>query len=400
MKKEGIDEGLIEQILTRGVEQVYPSKGLAEKMLQGEKKLTFYLGIDPTGPSLHLGHMIPLMKLAQLQTLGHRIVMLIGDFTALIGDPTDKSATRTQLTKKEVKENMKKYVAQASKIISFSGKNKAVVKYNNSWLGKMKFSDVLGLASKMTVQQMIERDMFRRRIDEGKPIYIHEFMYPLMQGYDSVAMDVDGEIGGNDQTFNMLAGRTLLKELKGKEKIVITTKLLVDSSGKKMGKTEGNMITLTDSAQEMFGKVMSWSDEMIIPGYELCTRTPQEEIEKIKEKLRRGENPKTFKMKLAYTITEMYHGVKEADNAQTYFESTFGKKEIPDEMEHYILKGETDLFDLLVVTGLARSRNDARRSLDEGAVKIDGEKVFKNIIPGKDSFVLQKGKRYFVRVQR
>ena len=274
-----------------------------------------------------------MMKLRVLQDLGHEIVMLIGDFTAMIGDPTDKSATRKQLTKGEVKANMKLYVKQASKVLSFSGRNAVKVKYNADWLGKMKFSDVLELASRMTVQQMIERDMFRRRMEEGKPIYIHEFMYPLMQGYDSVAMDVDGEIGGNDQTFNMLAGRTLLRELKSKEKIVIATKLLVDSTGKKMGKTEGNMLTLADTAQEMFGKVMSWTDGMIVPGYELCTRVSLSKIESISKELTSGKNPKDIKMALAFEITNMYHGEKEAQKAQEYFESTFGKKEIPDEME-------------------------------------------------------------------
>lgn len=400
MNTEREKEEKIDELLTRGVESVYPSRDFLRARLIEGRKMRFYLGIDPTGPTLHIGHMIPMMKLRVLQDLGHEIVMLIGDFTAMIGDPTDKSATRKQLTKGEVKDNMKLYVKQASKILSFSGRNSVKVKHNADWLGKMKFADVLDLASLMTVQQMIERDMFRRRIEEGKPVYIHEFMYPLMQGYDSVAMDVDGEIGGNDQTFNMLAGRTLMKELKGKEKSVIATKLLVDTTGKKMGKTEGNMLTLADTAREMFGKVMSWTDGMVIPGYELCTRISLSEIESISKELSDGKNPKDIKMALALEITRMYHGEKEAEKAQEYFESTFGKKEIPDEMETYTLKNEADLLELLVATGLASSKSDARRSLDEGAVKVDGEKIAENAIPDKDVFVLQKGKRYFFRVQR
>ena len=242
------DHQQIEHFLTRGVEKVFPSADFVQARLKEGKPLTMYLGIDPTGPSLHLGHIVALRKLRQFQDLGHKVILLIGDFTGMIGDPSDKSATRQRLTRKEVLQNAKLYKTQASKILRFSGKNAAVLKYNSKWLAKLSFEDVVELAAHFTVQQMMARDMFDRRMKENKPISISEFMYPLMQGFDSVAMKTDGEIGGNDQTFNMLAGRTLMKEMHHKEKFVVTMKLLVDATGKKMGKTEGNMITLGDSA--------------------------------------------------------------------------------------------------------------------------------------------------------
>ncbi|MFA6355172.1 MAG: tyrosine--tRNA ligase, partial [Candidatus Paceibacterota bacterium] len=235
------------ELLTRGISSIYPNREFLENKIKKGEKLTIYLGIDPTGPTLHLGHAIPIKKLSELQKAGHKIILLMGDFTAMIGDPTDKGAARKQLTHKQVMTNLKNYKKQASSLISFTGKNPAQIKFNSKWLGKMNFEEVLSLASNMTVQQMLERDMFKKRVEEEKPIYLHEFMYPLMQGYDSVAMKVDGEIGGNDQTFNMLCGRDLMKTISGKEKFVITMKLLEDNSGKKMGKTEGNMIALSDT---------------------------------------------------------------------------------------------------------------------------------------------------------
>ncbi len=270
-KKKRVSESDVKAFLERSVESVYPDLGTVERALSSGKRFRIYSGIDPTGPTLHLGHLIWLRKLAELQKMGHEVIMLIGDFTAMIGDPTDKGAARVRLTRAQVLANCKQYKKQASKFISFTGKNPAKLVFNSKWLAKMSFSDVVDLASHFTVQQMSERDMFEKRLKEGKPVYLHEFLYPLMQGYDSVAMDVDMEIGGNDQTFNMLAGRTLLREMKGKEKFVITMQLLTDTSGKKMGKSEGNMLTFDDAPEEMYGKVMSWTDGMILPGFRLCT---------------------------------------------------------------------------------------------------------------------------------
>ncbi|NQV90203.1 tyrosine--tRNA ligase, partial [Candidatus Uhrbacteria bacterium] len=293
------DTQKIEQLLTRGVENVYPSREFLEARLKEGKQLSLYLGIDPTGPDLHIGHSIQLRKLKQFQDLGHRIILLIGDFTGMIGDPTDKSSARVRLTRDQVLKNAERYKEQAGRILDFDGENPVEVKYNSEWLGKMSFADVVELASNFTVQQMLERDMFDNRMKEGKPIYMHEFMYPLMQGQDSVSMDVDGEVGGNDQTFNMLAGRTLMKAVSGKEKFVVTDKLLADPTGKKMGKSEGNMITLADSSDEMFGKIMSWTDGMIVTGFEILT---EEDFEAVQKELDEGTNPRELKARLARAI--------------------------------------------------------------------------------------------------
>jgi tyrosyl-tRNA synthetase len=333
------DEKKIDELLSRGVENIFPNKEfLKAKLMRGER-VTLYLGIDPTGPTLHMGHVIPLKKLAEFQKLGHQIILLIGDFTAMIGDPTDKAAVRKQLTHEQVLENCKEYQKQASTIISFSGSNKALFKFNSTWLSKMNFADVLSLASNMTVDQMLKRDMFDRRTQEGKPIYIHEFMYPLMQGYDSIAMDVDGEIGGNDQTFNMLTGRDLMKSLKNKEKFVIASKLLTDSSGKKMGKTEGNMVSLDQTPEDIFGRVMSWTDELIIPGFEIITDIPLDEIEGMKQALASGANPRDLKVRLAEEVVALVHGKAIAEKARQSFENTFKKGEVPEDvMEICILR--------------------------------------------------------------
>ncbi|RMD52055.1 tyrosine--tRNA ligase, partial [Candidatus Parcubacteria bacterium] len=249
-----INEEKINAILTRGVEQIYPAPDVLAELLRSGKKMRIYVGVDPTGKHLHIGHALQLRKLRQFQELGHEVILLIGSFTGMIGDPTDKTAVRNQLTKKQVLENAATYKKQAAKILSFSGKNPAKLMFNHKWLAKMTFAEVVELASKFTVQQMLERDMFEKRIKEGKPVYLHEFLYPLMQGYDSVAMKVDLEIGGSDQTFNMLAGRTLMKVMGQKEKLVMTLKLLTNDEGKKMSKSEGGFIALDDDAEEMFGK--------------------------------------------------------------------------------------------------------------------------------------------------
>ncbi|MDP3793611.1 MAG: tyrosine--tRNA ligase, partial [Candidatus Uhrbacteria bacterium] len=327
-----IDPTKIDWFLTHAVEHVYPSReALREKLMSGER-ISVYLGFDPTGPVLHLGHTITLQKLRELQELGHRIIWLIGDFTAMIGDPTDKSAARQQLTREEVLQNCKNYKQQASKILKFDGPNPVEIKFNNDWLGKMSFKDVVDLASHFTVQQMMKRDMFEKRMVDDKPIFIHEFLYPLMQGYDSVAMDVDLEVCGNDQTFNALAGRTLMKEIKHKEKFVLTTKLLTDSSGKKMSKTEGALITLADSPEDMYGKVMSWSDGMIVPGFEICTDATSKEVDAVRQGLKKGENPMTLKRELARRIVAWLIGESAADRAAEHFSKMHQKHEKPEEI--------------------------------------------------------------------
>jgi tyrosyl-tRNA synthetase len=394
------DDAKIEEFLTRGVENIFPNKEfLKSKLVKGER-LTFFLGVDPTGPTLHLGHAITIKKLAQLQKLGHQIIFLIGDFTAMIGDPTDKTAARKKLTREQVLNNCKKYQEQASALISFSGSNKAQLKFNSTWLGKMNFADVLELQSNFTVEQMLKRDMFARRIEESKPIYIHEFMYPLMQGYDSVAMNVDGEIGGNDQTFNMLAGRDLLKTLKNKEKFVLAVKLLTDSTGKKMGKTEGNMVSLDQTPEDMFGKVMSWSDGLIVPGFELITDVTIAEIKQMQTEMERGANPKDFKMRLATEIVTMIHGTDAATNAQAAFENTFKKGEVPADIHQaLVVKGEL-LSDVLVREKLIASKGEFKRLVEGKGVSEFGTDVVITdpFIKVEKDITLRIGKKRFIKI--
>ncbi len=371
MNKLNVDNRKIEEFLERGIANIYPSKDFLKEKLKSGKQLKIYLGIDPTGPTLHLGHAIPIKKLAELQKMGHKIILLMGDFTARIGDPTGKGESRKQLTKKQVLDNLKLYKKQASSLISFKGSNKAEIKFNSKWLGKMNFEDVLSLASKMTVQQMLERDMFQNRIKDGKPISIHEFMYPLMQGYDSVAMDVDGEIGGNDQTFNMLCGRDLMKEIKNKEKFVITVKLLEDNSGKKMGKTEGNMVALSDNPNEMFGKIMSWTDDLIIPAFELATNLGILEIREIDERLKsQNLNPKDAKVLLAQEIVSVFYNKESAIKAKNNWDKTFSKKEIPESIEEFIVDKNKKLSSLFLEYKIVSSNSDFKRLVDGGSITI------------------------------
>ena len=361
-------EKSINELLTRGVAAIYPSKEFLESRLKSGDKLTIYHGVDPTGPTLHVGHSVPLFKLAQFQQLGHQIIFLIGDMTATIGDPTDKMAARVPLTKKEVLENSKLYKKQASKIIKFSGENPAKLRYNSKWLAKLSLADTFKVYSNMTYAQTIKRDMFQKRIAEGKDLYLHEFMYPMMQGYDSVALDVDGEIGGNDQTFNMLVGRDLMKKLKSKEKFVVCTKLLTDASGKKMGKTEGNMVALDEDANQMFGKVMSWADGLILSGLELCTRLPMEKIQEIKSKLDNGLNPRDAKLILAGEITAIYHGQKKAREAKKNFLAVFSDKSRMGEVKETKAEVGELLMDVVSREKLVSSKSDFRRLVSEGAV--------------------------------
>lgn len=444
----------VKLFLERGIENIYPDIAPLEKALTSGKRLKVYMGVDPTGATLHMGHAIPLRKLGEMQRLGHEVIFMIGDFTAMIGDPTDKSATRVRLTRKEVLQNCKNYKKQASKFLTFTGENAAKFLFNSKWLAKMTFSDVVELSSHFTVQQMAERDMFEKRmkmtwtckrckaenyvssdvisrfdkqgdkkvaysarllneicskcnqpniiernsLGESKPVYLHEFLYPLMQGYDSVAMDVDMEIGGNDQTFNMLAGRTLLKEMKGKEKFVVTTTLLEDASGKKMGKTEGNMIALDDGPEEMYGKVMSWTDGMILPGFRLCTDVEIGEVDRIEGLMKKGGNPVEYKHRLAREIVKLYHSDKAGWAAREHFNKVHKKHDIPDDIPTLKVKAGMTIVDVLVASKLVASKTDARRQIEQGGVKVDG-KVIKDInAEVSQGSVIQKGKRHFVKL--
>src|SRR3989339_1882173 len=393
-----IDEEKIQNLLSRGVENIYPKRDFLESKLKSGERLTLYTGYDPTAPTLHIGHGITMLKLREFQQLGHRVIMLIGDFTGMIGDPTDKGAARTKLTREQVLENCKMYQEQASAILDFEGENPVEVRYNGEWFSKMNFAEVLDLTSHFTVQRMLERDMFDKRIKEEKPIYLHEFLYPVMQGYDSVAMDVDGEIGGNDQTFNMLAGRTLMKSLKNKEKFVIAGKLLTDNSGKKMGKSEGNMIAFADTPEDMFGKIMNWTDSMIVSGFEICTRIPMSEVEQVKKDLEAGANPRDAKFKLAYEITKTFLGVEAAKFGQEHFEKVIQSKDRPDEILE-LKPTSYNIIEVLVESGLSTGKSDARRAIEQGGVKVNDEKIEAFDYDTKPEDVIQKGKRFFVKVK-
>lgn len=395
------DQSKIEEVLTRSIDTIYPNREAFEDLLERGKPLRIYMGIDPTATYVHLGHATNYILLRRLHDLGHKIIVLIGDFTAMIGDPSDKTAARKRLTKKEVLHNLKTFKKQIGKILDFNDKKNPIeLQFNSRWLAKLKFEDVVELASHFTVQRMLERDNFEKRIKEQKPLYVHEFFYPLMQGYDSVALEADVEIGGTDQTFNMLAGRTLAKEYLGKEKIVVTTTLLENpvTGEKLMSKSLGTGIGLDDAPNDMFGKTMALPDEAIIQCFIDCTYLPMEEIRRLEAGLRSGSNPRDLKMLLAHEIVKMYHSAASADKAQEYFIRTFTKKELPEEIRKVKVKSGT-IIEILVETKLAQSKSDARRLIAQGGVKIDGEVVITPDMNVKSGSIIQKGKQFFLEIQ-
>ncbi|PIR44625.1 MAG: tyrosine--tRNA ligase [Candidatus Vogelbacteria bacterium CG10_big_fil_rev_8_21_14_0_10_51_16] len=389
----------IEQFLTRSVEKVYPSKEMVASLLRSGRRLRMYLGIDPTGPSLHIGHAIQLAKLTEWQKMGHTAILLLGTFTATIGDPSGKTTTRVPLTREQVNENMALYLDQAAHFLEFKGENPVLIRYNHEWFDELRFPEVLKLASHVTVQQLLERDMFQKRIEEGRPIHLHEFMYPLMQGYDSVVLDTDGEVGGNDQTFNMLAGRTLARQMSGKDKFVITNRLLVDPAGKKMGKTEGNMITLADSPEDMYGKVMSWTDGMILPGFELCTNESIDELRKVESRLNDPTaNPMHEKLRLARLITARYHGEDGARSGEAFFTTAIIEKDVPELCVEVKVSQGAILGETLVREGVLTSKAVFKRLIQEGAIHFNGEAVtdfnFSLSLPG----TVKVGKHRFLKI--
>ncbi len=389
----------IVELLNRGVENIYPNKEALEKVLRSGKKIRLYQGFDPSMPSLHLGNFVGLMKLRQFQKLGHEVIFLIGDFTGMIGDPSGKSEARKPLTREQVLANAADYKQQAGRILDFSGENAAKIKYNSEWLDKLSFSEVMKLASLTTYAQMIERDMFQKRMGEGKDLFLNELLYPLMQGYDSVAMDVDLEIGGSDQTFNMLVGRTIMKRITGKEKFVLTTKLLVDASGQKVGKTTGNALFLDSTPEQFYGGVMSFPDEVIVLGFELLTEVPfvPSEIEKEVAK-----DPLAAKKRLAFEIVKLLWGEGSAQKAQEEFERTFQKRELPENIPLAEVKARdrAKIEELLVETKLAPSMSEAKRLVKQGAVDIEGRTARPNEeILLRDGTIIKVGKNRFVKLK-
>lgn len=390
------------EILEHNTAAVYPSKDALLKKLRGQDKLRVYLGIDPSSPKIHLGNAVVLRKLSELQNLGHKIILVIGDFTGMIGDPTDKTSTRIPLTSEQVAENSKSYKEQAEKILKFSGKNSAEIAYNSTWLSKLNFADITKLAATFTVQQLLERDMFQERLKNKKPIGLHEFLYPLMQGYDSLALDVDMEIGGTDQTFNMLLGREIMKEVKGKEKFVLTLPLLEGTDGRKMSKSFSNSIDIDSPAKEMFGKLMSINDSLIDKYFELCTDLTKKEIAELKK----GINSQIdLKKALALEITKLYHGQEEALAAQKEFENVVQEKQLPNEIDEIKFAKQTlpkPYLYFLLESGLCQSSSEAVRLASQGGVEVDGQKV-ENVraqfSTTNNSVVMRAGKRNYIRLK-
>lgn len=394
--------GKIEELLTRSIKEVLPTKEALKEQLLSGKKMRIYIGTDATGTSLHLGHATNYIILEKFRKLGHEVIFLIGDFTSRIGDPTDKTATRVALTREQVVENVKTWLDQIRPIVEIdNAENPVRVLYNHDWLSKLDFEEVLNLASNFTVQQMMERDMFQKRLQEQKPIHLHEFLYPLMQGYDSVAMDVDIEMCGNDQKFNALAGRTLQRKINNKEKFVFITTLLENpkTGEKMMSKSLGTGVFLDSSADEMFGGIMAQADENMKQLFIDCTLLPLPEIEEILA----GNNPKEQKLRLALEISKMYHGQEQAEKAQTNWEKTFSEGGLPDVIPE--ISGEVGklLSELLVENNYLKSKTEFRQLTDEGGIKMISEDLSEEKITDfqyklTNTIVLKIGKKKFVKV--
>ena len=381
------------ELLTRAVSDVVPRK-LAEEKLKTGKPLRLYFGIDPTGAQLHLGHSVPLRKMRAFQDAGHHVILLIGSFTAMIGDPSGRDEMRQSLTAEDVKKNVETYVEQAKLILDMK---KLEVRYNHEWLEKLTFKDILSLSSHFTVQQMLKRDMFAKRIKEDNPISVTEFMYPLMVGYDSVMLDVDCEVGGNDQLFNMLAGRTLQQAFKKRDKFVLTTKLIEGTDGRKMSKTYNNCVYLTDVPCEMYGRLMSMPDNLIPLTMECCPDLPMAEVKAAEKALKEGtENPKNLKMRLAREIVTMYHSKKDAEAAEAGFENVFKNKGVPDDIPQYKAKKGESLIDALVACKMVASKSEARRLIEQGGVKLD-DKPVTSVDAKAEKGIWKVGKRKFIK---
>jgi len=374
----------IEKVLTRGVVDILPAKKELAALM-AKKKITLYQGFDPSSKDLHIGNWIGIRKLAQFQRLGHQVIFLIGDFTGMIGDPTDKSAARKKMTKAQALKNAKDYTQQVEKTLKFTGPNAAKVLFNSQWLGKLSFEEVTELASNFTVQQILERDFFQNRLKKNKPIYLHEFFYPLMQGYDCVAMDVDLEIGGSDQLFNMLAGRNLMKALKKKDKFVLTMKLLTDPSGEKMGKSEGNVININCTPDDMFGQLMALPDGLLDLGIELLTDLSLNLVKEL--------GPLESKKRIAFDVVRQLHGNTKADEAQKKFKQTFQEKK-PD------FKTVTVPNPILIdiVSDFSESRSEAKRKIMQGAIDVNGKAETNPLKALENGAEVKIGKKIFIKI--
>lgn len=459
----------IDEVLTRGVEKIYPSKEVLEKVLRSGKKLKLYQGFDPTSKEIHIGHMIGLRKLRQFQDLGHHVIFLIGDGTGQAGDPSGKLITRRNIhsltfsthedkpgvlrklaesfekegvsieaiksqreqgevkfkitvdekkyspelitkvvrtlghqgffTHQELRENAITYIHQVSRILKTGGYNPVEILYNGDWLNKLTYEDILNIAGHFSLQQLSERDLFQERMKRGLEVNLREFLYPVFQAYDSVVLNVDLEIGGSDQTFNMLEGRDLVKDMLGKEKFVLTTPLLADPSGVKIGKTTGNVISLANTPEKLYGQIMNFPDSVIISGLEYLTDTPAEEIKKIESEIKKGANPMQFKKRLAFEVVKQLNSEVAAQKAQEEFEQVFQKGGVSVSIPTIKVKNASvELVDFLVENNLAPSKSEAKRLIRERAIELGGQIAEESEIELENNQVMRIGKRKFVKI--
>lgn len=387
------DEKKIEELLSRGVEDVLVKESLIQKLKSG-KQLRIKLGVDPTSANIHLGRAIVIRKLRDFQKLGHQVIFLVGDFTAQIGDPSDKLEKRPMLTAEKIKENLKTYKAQVGKIIDLK---KAEFKFNGDWLSKLTFKEVAELAESFSVSQMTSRRNFKERLDRGDEVSLREFLYPIMQGYDSVALKSDVELGGFDQLFNLKAGRVIQKHFGMKEQDIMATAMLEGTDGRKMSSSWGNVIAINDTADDMFGKVMSVRDELIEKYFVLCTDVSLEEISQIIKKISEGENPKDAKLRLAKEIVALYHGEKEAERAEKNWVNTFSKGQTPDDLQDIEIESGKKLGDVLVEKNIVSSKGEFKRLVEGGGVSLNEDKISDvNILA--ENGVYKVGKRKFIKI--
>ncbi|MDD2258151.1 MAG: tyrosine--tRNA ligase [Patescibacteria group bacterium] len=394
MKNIVTEPRLIAELLTRGVDEIIDRDHLKKRLKSGDC-LRVKLGIDPTSPNIHLGRSIPLLKLRDFQNLGHKIVLIIGDFTGTIGDTSDKDSERPMLSEAVIKDNLKTYIKQAAKIINI---DEAEIHYNSKWLGELKYKEISNQANDFSLNEFISRDNIRRRLETGKRISLREVLYPLMQGYDSVEVKADVEIGGVDQRFNLLAGRHLQKTAGQDPQDLLTNPLIEGLDGRKMSSSFGNTVNLFDAPNEMFGKIMSLKDEFIIKYFTLLTRIESEVIAKYEKELKAGANPRDYKLILAGELVKMYHSAKEAEVAHEFFINTFSKKEIPSEEIAEFLPQDYTLGAVLLESALASSKSEIRRLLEQGGIKVDGQTVSDINLELKAGSILQRGKIKFVKI--
>lgn len=397
---EKIDK--IEEILARGTANIIPSKEKLERLLNSGGKLNVYLGIDPTSPKIHLGHLVPLRKLQALSKLHHHVTFLIGDFTALIGDTSDKESERPSLTYKEIKHNFQTYKKQAEKFLDFS---KVKIVYNSTWLKKLSSEDIIRLIQHFSAGDFYSRELIKKRLHEGRHVGLHEVLYPVMQGYDSYYLDTDIQIGGTDQTFNMQAGRTLQKDFRNKESFIIATQFLTGTDGRKMSKTWNNAIWVEDEPNNIYGKIMSLADSLIVEYFTLTTDLPMDKVQNIEKSIKNGRNPMQFKKQLAFHITSEIHGKAKAEKAQEYFEKTVQKRKLPKKIPQVTLPLKSGsiirIIELLEKTKLVSSKSSAKRLLKEGAVEINEKQVRdpKSEIRMSSDIIVRVGKRKFVKLR-